>query len=199
MTEIENGPVRPHVQAFADEANARFGTIVKTYNGHQPDRELALDCWDSIEDRRELAQFARDNYARFGIDYVIHEQRIWNPEILDSWRWMADRNSPTANHFDHVHVSFNETGEARPSPAPTPDPPDTWRPMLAMGDRGPDVRYLQERLIAHGHSLGEYGADGIFGPITRARVQIHQAAWHLVPDGIVGRITWPTLIVDLPK
>jgi hypothetical protein len=108
-TTIENGPVVPHAQALADEANRIFGTIFKTYEGHDPDRTHALDCWDTLDDRRDLAQWAKDNYERFGVDYIIHEQHIWNPEISPAWRPMADRGSPTNNHYDHVHISFNET------------------------------------------------------------------------------------------
>lgn len=118
---VENGPVRPHVQAFANEGRERFGTRFTTYPGHSPTQDRALDCWDTDADMDGLVQFGRDNYKRFGIDYIIWQQRIWNPEISDSWRWMPDRGSRTANHYDHGHFSFEPTGGDSPTPKPKPD------------------------------------------------------------------------------
>ena len=41
------------------------------------------------------------------VSYVIWQQHIWSPaRASEGWRPMADRGSPTANHMDHVHVSF---------------------------------------------------------------------------------------------
>lgn len=42
----------------------------------------------------------------FNINYLIYEQQIWTTD-QPYWRPMEDRGSVTANHFDHVHVSFN--------------------------------------------------------------------------------------------
>ncbi|MGH8775923.1 MAG: hypothetical protein ACRDWI_12375 [Jiangellaceae bacterium] len=37
---------------------------------------------------------------------MIWAQRIWTAErSSDGWRWMEDRGSDTANHYDHVHVT----------------------------------------------------------------------------------------------
>jgi uncharacterized protein YraI len=100
-------PVRPHVQAFA---NVSCGTIgcpdnVSSYNGHSPSVELALDVFQLRE--------RGDRYAEFGVadkvhrvDYVIWRQRI-NSRDGRGWRMMEDRGSITANHYDHVHVSFD--------------------------------------------------------------------------------------------
>jgi hypothetical protein len=41
-----------------------------------------------------------------GVSEVIWSQRIWTVErSSDGWRWMEDRGSDTANHYDHVHVT----------------------------------------------------------------------------------------------
>ena len=41
------------------------------------------------------------------VQYVIWNQRIWNvSRAKEGWRVMGDRGSNTANHKDHVHVSF---------------------------------------------------------------------------------------------
>lgn len=61
---------------------------------------------------RPIAEWVMNNRASLGLKYVIWGQKIWNPS-RDSvgpwtgWRGMEDRGSITANHWDHVHVSFN--------------------------------------------------------------------------------------------
>lgn len=118
--------VQPHVQAFADEV--RKATRVKsigTYNGHDPSVDRALDLFHAIGDDEladEICWFAVRHLERFGVDYIISRQRIFNPEVLNEWRWMADRGNPTQNHMDHVHISFEPTGSAEPVPTPEPIP-----------------------------------------------------------------------------
>jgi len=55
---------------------------------------------------------------------------------------------------------------------------------------------LQFLLRHRGHSIA---ADGIFGPKTEAAVKAFQTSAHLVPDGIVGRRTWPAVVVTLRR
>jgi N-acetyl-anhydromuramyl-L-alanine amidase AmpD len=61
----------------------------------------------------------------------------------------------------------------------------TSRPMVRRGNRGPDVKDLQEFL--------KISADGIFGPITEKHVIRFQASRQLRPDGIVGPMTWAAI------
>jgi hypothetical protein len=56
-------------------------------------------------------------------------------------------------------------------------------PNLSIGDRGVEIRQLQEKLLALGFDIVP---DGIFGAITQAAVIDYQTANGLVPDGIVG-------------
>lgn len=119
---IDGGPVAPHVQAFADEIARRWGfTHLLTYPGHQPDQRHALDCFQTRAVMLQLADWCtRDDVIdRYGLDYVIFNVdestvggEIYNREISRSWRHMGDRGSPTANHHDHVHVSFVATAPA---------------------------------------------------------------------------------------
>lgn len=53
-----------------------------------------------------IANFAISNMGSNGISYVIWEQQIYG-DWSYSWVPMEDRGSITANHYDHVHVSFN--------------------------------------------------------------------------------------------
>lgn len=53
-----------------------------------------------------IAEWVRANHSRLGISEVIWSQRIWTAErSSEGWRWMEDRGSTTANHYDHVHVT----------------------------------------------------------------------------------------------
>lgn len=54
-----------------------------------------------------LAACALRNQDSLGISYVIWEQRINHGS---GWEPMEDRGGATANHFDHVHVSFDSAG-----------------------------------------------------------------------------------------
>ena len=43
--------------------------------------------------------------------------------------------------------------------------------LLGIGDKGPEVAYLQSLLKEDGADLGRYGIDGDFGPVTLAALQ----------------------------
>lgn len=67
----------------------------------------ALDVMISGSTGWEIAEWARANASALGITEVIHAQRIWTTQRAgDGWRGMSDRGSATANHYDHVHLSF---------------------------------------------------------------------------------------------
>ena len=60
----------------------------------------------------QIADYAIQNMASRGINYIIWKQRFYAP--YDSkygpaytWNPMPDRGSVTENHYDHVHVSMN--------------------------------------------------------------------------------------------
>lgn len=58
--------------------------------------------------------------------------------------------------------------------------------LLQLGDRGLEVRELQENLMKLGYSLENYGADEIYGQETEAAVMQFQRDNNLSVDGIVG-------------
>ena len=58
-----------------------------------------------------VAKFFCENHKRFGVRYIIWQQKIWNaetesPKPPTEWRGMSDRGSCTANHGDHVHITY---------------------------------------------------------------------------------------------
>jgi hypothetical protein len=69
---------------------------------------------------------------------------------------------------------LKEAVEAAAAPAPTA------ARVLRLGDKGDDVRALQQRLFA---------VDGDFGPTTKAAVEAFQRQHGLNPDGVVGDAT----------
>lgn len=67
---------------------------------------------------------------------------------------------------------------------------------IRQGDRGDDVKKMQEILIRKGYNVGSTGADGIFGKNTKAAVMDFQRANGLTADGICGPRTWEKLLED---
>jgi len=65
----------------------------------------------------------------------------------------------------------------------------TPRYWFGVGDSGPHVADLQERLLALGYKLPRYGADADFGKETQRAVIAFQRDNDLKPDGIAGRNT----------
>lgn len=115
--DITGPAVLPHVQAFADAVcGATDACTISTRNGHHPTAERALDIlvsdvYGSVPtDANALgdlvAQYALAHQPDNGIWYVIWRQR-YNDGA--GWDPMEDRGSITQNHFDHVHISFEET------------------------------------------------------------------------------------------
>jgi hypothetical protein len=77
---------------------------------HSVGRALDIMVSGSLGD--EVAAYVRSNAGALGVSEVIWSQRIWTVErSADGWRWMEDRGSTTANHYDHVHVTvFGDSG-----------------------------------------------------------------------------------------
>lgn len=194
------GNVRPHTLRVAEEIANRW-TIHYMWgiggSGHHA-AGRALDIMTLTRDQsalrtrmgNEIAAYLQDNAGRLGILYIIWRQRIWNHSFASDrsrtswshWRRMADRGSPTENHEDHVHVSF----DANPRPYRAPDgsaPPSGSDGLLQLGSTGTDVRRLQDLLGAHGYDLK---IDGIYGPKTEAAVRAYQREHGLQIDGIAG-------------
>lgn len=61
----------------------------------------------------DLAAYVLAHRDELGVSYVIWEQRYNDGS---GWDAMDDRGGPTANHFDHVHVSFSKTPPAGGAP-----------------------------------------------------------------------------------
>lgn len=110
--------LKPQAEAFRQEIAAKFGiTNIGGYREGDPDdhgKGLAVDVMvpTSSQLGDQVAQYAIDNMDRAGISYVIWKQQFYMPVDniygpANTWNQMPDRGGDTANHYDHVHISFN--------------------------------------------------------------------------------------------
>lgn len=76
----------------------------------------------------------------------------------------------------------------------TAPPPSSNCPTLSIGSRGASVQQAQQLLRNAGFDPGPI--DGIFGTKTQAAVIAFQRSKNLVPDGIIGIMTWTALGVN---
>ena len=65
--------------------------------------------------------------------------------------------------------------------------------VVKSGSEGPEVKALQEKLIAAGYDCGKAGADGIAGPATVKAIKAYQKDKGLKVDGIAGPKTLASL------
>lgn len=110
--------LQPQAEAFRQEIAAKFGiTNIGGYRAGDPDdhgKGIAVDVMvpTSSQLGDQVAQYAIDNMDRAGISYVIWKQQFYMPVDniygpANTWNQMPDRGGDTANHYDHVHISFN--------------------------------------------------------------------------------------------
>ena len=118
VTKSENAGLQPQTAAFKEEIANLFG--ITSFSGYRPGdsgdhgKGLAIDFMVPVSSTLgdQIAEYAVQNMASCGINYIIWKQRFYAP--YDSkygpaytWNQMPDRGSVTENHYDHVHVSMN--------------------------------------------------------------------------------------------
>ncbi|MFZ2951775.1 MAG: LysM peptidoglycan-binding domain-containing protein [Streptococcus suis] len=111
--------LQPQVAAFRAEVANAFG--IMSFSGYRAGdtgdhgKGLAIDFMvpQSSALGDQVAAYAVANVASKNISYIIWKQRfystyasIYGPAY--TWNLMPDRGSITENHYDHVHVSFNQ-------------------------------------------------------------------------------------------
>ncbi|SMC50197.1 hypothetical protein [Lentzea albidocapillata] len=103
--------VKPHVAQVGHHVAGKFGVddiggaAGRGGSGDHPSG-LALDFMVDTATGNALADYVLANRRAFGVTYVIWRQRYNDGS---GWSAMENRGSPTANHMDHVHVSFQAT------------------------------------------------------------------------------------------
>ena len=118
VAKSENAGLQPQTAAFKEEIANLFG--ITSFSGYRPGdsgdhgKGLAIDFMVPVSSALgdQIAEYAVQNMASRGINYIIWKQRFYAP--YDSkygpaytWNPMPDRGSVTENHYDHVHVSMN--------------------------------------------------------------------------------------------
>jgi len=107
-TSVPSG-VSPNIVKVHEAVCANFPEIT-TYGTFRGDGEhaegLAVDIMVSGDRGWQVAEFVRAHYSELGVNYIMYSQRIWSVDrSSEGWRYVEDRGSTTANHYDHVHVT----------------------------------------------------------------------------------------------
>ncbi|WP_233159394.1 hypothetical protein [Pseudonocardia sp. MH-G8] len=102
------GRVKSNVQNAAEQLGCRFGEpdmhgVAGRAGTSDHPSGLAVDFMVDRATGDALASCTLANMDALGVKYVIWEQQINHG---NGWKDMEDRGGATANHFDHVHVSF---------------------------------------------------------------------------------------------
>lgn len=106
-SEIESGITSDAVRVLRAVC-AEF-PMITSYGGYRGDGEhsdgRAIDVMVSGSLGWQVAEYLRANSGTFGLYDIIYSQKIWTAQrSAEGWRYMSDRGSVTANHYDHVHV-----------------------------------------------------------------------------------------------
>mgnify|MGYP000845822510 FL=1 len=113
-----NQGLQPKVAEYKEKVADKFG--VSNFSLYRPGsnddhgKGLAVDFVvnDNTELGDQIANYATSDMESNDINYVIWKQRFYaNYDSYygpaNTWNLMPDRGGDTANHYDHVHVSFN--------------------------------------------------------------------------------------------
>jgi hypothetical protein len=105
------GAVKPWVRDAANEIGTAFDVstiygVGARANASDHPIGLALDFMVYTDRAKgdRIAAYCKQHWGALSIKYIIWYQRIDNGS---GWESMKDRGGTTANHKDHVHVSFN--------------------------------------------------------------------------------------------
>ena len=109
----ENAGLKPHVAEYKERVGAQYG--VDSYSLYRPGdpgdhgKGLAVDFMVPVNSQQgdDIANYSVNNMTDNNISYVIWKQKIYGDWTNGQWKQMEDRGGVTANHYDHVHVSFN--------------------------------------------------------------------------------------------
>jgi len=83
--------------------------------GHGHNSGMAVDFMVPVNSAQgdQLAEYLTKHMDELGVYYIIWKQRFYMPQFniygpANTWNLMPNRGGVTANHYDHVHVSFKK-------------------------------------------------------------------------------------------
>ena len=83
--------------------------------GHGHNSGMAVDFMVPVNSAQgdQLADYLTKHMDELGVYYIIWKQRFYMPQFniygpANTWNLMPNRGGVTANHYDHVHVSFKK-------------------------------------------------------------------------------------------
>lgn len=133
--------------------------------------------------------------AMHSLDELQPPDKALFSSILDTANLTASVSETDAIPDHTVRVYGIRTPNPASTIAPTPEPtPQTVYTALQKGDKGDEVKQLQQRLIELGYLDGN--ADGDFGNKTKAAVELFQSSAKLPVTGVADQETQQALYAD---
>ena len=112
--------LQPHVEEARKILKEKFNVAIGGYRegdtdgmdtGHGDGLALDLMAPEDSELGDKISEYLINNFKKLNISYIIWKQNFlsdFNSWYGPAWKWnpMPDRGGTTANHHDHVHISF---------------------------------------------------------------------------------------------
>lgn len=173
-TACGNRPVSIYSGYRTEAYNKKCGGVAKSQHLYGTAVDIAIAGVDALR----VAEIAETTLAGMGIQGGIG--------------YYPNRSTP----FTHVDVRairarWRQDGVGKPQYNVPGFVGFNTKPTLRKGNRGEEVRRLQQALIDQNYKPG--AVDGAFGAATEVAVKAYQADHSLQPDGIVGAKTWAAL------
>ena len=91
----------------------RAGDDDGTGHGHNSGMAVDFMVYSDSAKGDQLAEYLTKHMDELGVYYIIWKQRFYMSQQniygpANTWNIMPNRGGVTANHYDHVHVSFKK-------------------------------------------------------------------------------------------
>lgn len=142
-----------------------------------------------LNNRTDLYELKNTNAVAFYEEHVFHDN-------LEDATWFHTHMNEIAESAAKGLCEY--FGIPYVAPAATPSTPAVTTTILRKGSTGPEVKFLQKKLLQIGYYLGSYGADGDYGDATVTAVRKFQKDNSLAVDGEAGPNTLAAVDKVLP-
>lgn len=188
--EYDSEQKNPPRESIVDIARAFLARVKE--RGYYPANYTNIDYLDRGFD--ELTSEYDTWLAQWGVSKPGRDCTIWQYTSMgrpDGFTGNVDMNQC---FVDYPKIISGNTPS--PEPDPTPEPKEekcmVECVVIKKGSSGSAVTSWQTLLNCWGYDCGV--VDGIFGDKTDAATKRFQSDYKLTPDGIVGALTWGTML-----